>query len=152
MTDGDQLKLSNQICFPLYSVSRLITKAYKPCLDKLGITYPQYLVLLVLWENDRLTVNKISSKLLLNTNTISPLLKRMEKLKIIKRNRSNEDERCVFVQLTEKGKLMKTDALHIPEKLVTELVSEKIQLDDMLKLKDMLNNWVNILTDDNKNT
>lgn len=152
MTDGDQLKLSNQICFPLYSVSRLITKAYKPYLDKLGLTYPQYLVLLVLWENDRLTVNEISSKLLLNTNTISPLLKRMEKLEIIKRNRSNEDERCVFVQLTEKGKLLKTDALPIPEKLVTELVSEKIQFEDMLKLKDMLNNWVNILTDDNKNT
>ena len=152
MTDGDQLKLSNQICFPLYSVSRLITKAYKPYLDKLGLTYPQYLVLLVLWENDRLSVNEISSKLLLNTNTISPLLKRMEKLEIIKRNRSNEDERFVFVQLTEKGKHLKTDALPIPEKLVTELVSAKIQIEDMLKLKDMLNNWVNILTDDNKNT
>jgi uncharacterized membrane protein len=74
-----QLKLSSQICFPLYSASRLITKAYKPYLDEMGITYPQYLVLLVLWENDGLYVNQITEKLLLSTNTLSPLLKRMEK-------------------------------------------------------------------------
>jgi len=78
-----QLLLSSQICFPIYSVSRLITKAYKPYLEELGITYPQYLVLMVLWENDKLSVSQITEKLLLNTNTMSPLLKRMEKLKLV---------------------------------------------------------------------
>ena len=81
--DNTQLQLSNQICFPIYSVSRLITKAYKPYLDKMELTYPQYLVLMVLWENDSISVNQISEKLLLNTNTLSPLLKRMEKMKLL---------------------------------------------------------------------
>ena len=89
--DDKQLLLSSQICYPLYSASRLITKAYKPYLDKMGLTYPQYLVLMVLWENDGLSVNQITEKLLLNTNTLSPLLKRMEKMELIQRNRSSED-------------------------------------------------------------
>ncbi|MDP3437320.1 MAG: MarR family transcriptional regulator, partial [Bacteroidales bacterium] len=74
----DQLKLENQLCFPVYATSRLITREYQPFLDKLQITYPQYLVLMVLWENDTLPVNDIAKKLILNTNTITPLLKRME--------------------------------------------------------------------------
>ncbi len=78
--NDNKLLLSSQICFPIYSVSRLITKSYKPHLDQLGITYPQYLVLMVLWENDGLSVNQISEKLILNSNTLSPLLKRMEKM------------------------------------------------------------------------
>lgn len=77
--EEDQLLLENQVCFPIYSVSRLITKAYQPHLDKMGITYPQYLVLMVLWEKDKLPVNSISEQLMLNTNTLSPLLKNMEK-------------------------------------------------------------------------
>ncbi len=143
--DETQLQLSNQICFPLYSASRLITKAYKPYLDKMGLTYPQYLVLLVLWENDGLTVNQISEKLLLNTNTISPLLKRMEKMELLKRNRSSEDERSVIVQLTDKGKKLKIQALPIPEKLITELISDNIKFEDMLRLKDILNGLILVL-------
>ncbi len=133
-----QLQLSNQICFPLYTVSRLITKAYKPYLDKLGITYPQYLVLMVLWENDGLSVHQISEKLLLKTNTLSPLLKRMEKMQLLQRNRSVQDERSVMIQLTANGKKLKTKALPIPEKLFTDLTSDKIQTEDMLRLKDTL--------------
>ncbi len=76
----EQLKLSNQICFPIYTASRLITKAYKPFLEKMGLTYPQYLVLLVLWEHGSLSINQIGKKLHLNTNTLSPLIKRMEKI------------------------------------------------------------------------
>jgi DNA-binding MarR family transcriptional regulator len=104
-----QLKLSSQICF-LYSASRLITKAYKPYLDEMGITYPQYLVLLVLWENDGLYVNQIT-ELLLSTNTLSPLLKRMEKMKFYNA-RSIEDERSVIVQLTEKEVNCKASQTH----------------------------------------
>ena len=94
----ENLKLENQICFPVYAASRLITREYQPLLDKLGITYPQYLVLMVLWENDRLQVNDIAKKLILNTNTITPLLKRMEKQGLIIRKRSEQDERSVLVR------------------------------------------------------
>lgn len=147
MMDGDQLKLSSQICFPMYSVSRLITKVYKPYLDELGITYPQYLVLLVLWENDNQSVNDISKKLILNTNTISPLLKRMERLKLIQRNRSIKDERSVLVQLTESGTELKNKALPIPEKLIKELTTKNIQLEDVIKLKDLLCKWMSVLSE-----
>ncbi|HLP05717.1 MAG TPA: MarR family transcriptional regulator, partial [Paludibacter sp.] len=74
----EQLKLENQVCFPLYAASRLIIRAYQDDMDRLGITYPQYLVLMVLWENGEQTVNEIADKLILNTNTVTPLLKRME--------------------------------------------------------------------------
>ena len=74
----EQLKLENQVCFPIYAASRLITREYQPLLDELGLTYPQYLALMVLWEHDGLPVNEIGHKLLLNTNTVTPLLKRME--------------------------------------------------------------------------
>ena len=143
-----QLLLSNQICFPIYSVSRLITKAYKPFLDELGITYPQYLVLMVLWENDGISVNQITQKLLLNTNTLSPLLKRMEKMQLLERSRSIEDERSVIIQLTTKGKKLQKNAVPIPEKLFTELLSDRIQMDDMIHLKDTRCEFINVL--DNK--
>ena len=133
-----QLLLSNQICFPIYSVSRLITKAYKPFLDELGITYPQYLVLMVLWENDGISVNQITQKLLLNTNTLSPLLKRMEKMQLLERSRSIEDERSVIIQLTTKGKKLQKNAVPIPEKLIRELLTDQIQMEDILQLKNTL--------------
>ncbi len=145
MSDSN-LKLENQICFPVYSASRLITKAYKPFLDEMGLTYPQYLVLMVLWENNTLSVNKISEKLMLKTNTLSPLLKRMEKVGLLKRSRSKEDERIVVVQLTKKGQQLKSEAKPIPEKLLHELLSENIELSDVLQLKEMLNEWIKILS------
>jgi DNA-binding MarR family transcriptional regulator len=149
--DKAQLQLSNQICFPIYSVSRLITKAYKPFLDELGLTYPQYLVLMVLWENNNISVNQISEKLFLNTNTLSPLLKRMEKMELLQRNRSCEDERSVIVQLTEKGGNMQARALPIPEKLIQILLAENIQLAEVIQLKGVVNEWIRILSENNKN-
>lgn len=148
--DDTQLQLSNQICFPLYSVSRLLTKAYKPYLDQMGITYPQYLVLMVLWENDGVFINEISEKLLLNTNTLSPLLKRMENSNLLKRNRSCEDERSVIIELTEKGKNLKKQAAPVPDELVKILITENIQLDEVIQLKGMLNEWIEVLSDNNK--
>ena len=141
----DQLLLSNQICFPVYSVSRLLTQAYRPYLEELGITYPQYLVLLVLWENDEVSINQITEKLLLNTNTLSPLLKRMEKIDLVHRTRSKEDERIVIIALSDKGKELKTKALPIPDKLFNEIVADKIEVDDMLKLKDTLCELISVL-------
>jgi len=144
--EDKQLLLSNQICFPLYSASRLVTKAYKPFLDELGLTYPQYLVLMVLWEKDGLSVNQIKEKLHLDTNTLSPLLKRMEKMELLKRNRSITDERSVIVQLTNNGRQLKLKACPIPEKLITQLVSDKIRVEDMLKLKEILDELMFVLS------
>jgi DNA-binding MarR family transcriptional regulator len=141
----EQLKLSNQLCFPVYAASRLITREYLPYLDKLDITYPQYLVLLVLWENDNVTVNEIAQKLLLQTNTITPLLKRMEVMGIILRKRSGADERKVLVGLTEKGKNMQTEAAKIPTELANGLISGPMKMDDLIDLKNKLDLLINYL-------
>lgn len=133
-----QLKLENQLCFPVYAASRLIIREYKPYLEKLGITYPQYLVLMVLWEKGRLSVNGVSQKLILNTNTVTPLLKRMESLGYIKRRRSESDERKVMVELTKKGKQLQTEATSIPGQLASGLISEAMQREDLSDLKDKL--------------
>ncbi len=142
----EQLKLGNQLCFPFYAASRLIIREYQPFLDHLGITYPQYLVLMVLWENDTLSVNDIAGKLILNTNTITPLLKRMEQQGLISRNRSEKDERKVLVHLTEKGKRLQEEASGIPEALVKRLLESELRLDDLVKLKEKLNSVITLLS------
>ncbi len=147
----EQLKLENQLCFPVYAASRLITREYQPYLDKLGITYPQYLVLMVLWENDDLTVNEISQKLILNTNTITPLLKRMETMGIIVRKRSETDERKVMISLTEKGMTMREKAVEIPEKLASTLTSVNLTLENLIDLKTKLHVIVDYLSNKEKN-
>lgn len=135
---SEHLKLDNQICFPIYAASRLIIRSYQPYLDKLELTYPQYLVLLVLWEEDNLTVNTISKKLILNTNTITPLLKRMENQNLIVRQRSSEDERKVVVSLTKKGIALQNAAEEIPVQLGTKLISGKLTVPELLDLKSKL--------------
>ncbi len=142
----EQLKLENQLCFPVYAASRLITREYQPFLDRLEITYPQYLVLMVLWENNSLPVNDIAKKLILNTNTITPLLKRMEQQGLINRSRSEKDERKVLVQLTEKGKNLQETASEIPEELVKRLSDSKLKLEDLITLKENLNSIISFLS------
>lgn len=133
-----KLKLENQICFPLYAVSRLITQQYKPLLDKLGVTYPQYLVLLVLWEKDDIPVKAIAQRLFLETNTLTPLLKRMERQGLIKRERSKKDERVVNISLSSEGANMKHYAAEIPEKLIEKLSCFHDGEDDSISLKVIL--------------
>lgn len=145
----DQLKLGNQLCFPVYAASRLIIREYQPYLDKLDITYPQYLVLMVLWETDTISVNEISKKLILNTNTITPLLKRMETQGIIERHRSENDERKVIVNLTQKGKLMQIEAAVIPEKLASGLISDTMKIEELIDLKHKLDVIINFLNEKN---
>ncbi len=135
---NEQLRLENQICFPLYAASRLVIQEYQPHLDKLGITYPQYLVLMVLWETDSIFVSEITQRLILNTNTVTPILKRMEAQGIITRRRSEEDERKVIVTLTPKGKELQIDAASIPEKLVAGLNSNNVNTEDLKTLKGLL--------------
>jgi len=146
----EQLKLSNQLCFPVYAASRLITREYQPYLDKMGITYPQYLVLMVLWESDGISVNEIAQKLLLNTNTVTPLLKRMEVQGIVSRNRSEADERKVIVNLTQKGNNMREEASTIPENLAAGLNTGTIPMEDLVYLRDKLNTLITFLMEKNK--
>ncbi|MBR5402630.1 MAG: MarR family transcriptional regulator [Bacteroidales bacterium] len=110
----EQLKLENQLCFRLYTASRLITQAYHPYLTKIGLTYPQYLVMMVLWEQDGQPVNDIARRLYLETNTVTPLLKRMEAEDFITRKKGKDDGRKVIVSLTPKGKALEEQASCIP--------------------------------------
>jgi MarR family transcriptional regulator, organic hydroperoxide resistance regulator len=142
----EQLKLSNQICFPVYAASRLITREYQPYLDELEITYPQYLVLMVLWEQDKQTVNEIARKLILNTNTITPLLKRMEAQGIITRERSADDERKVWVRLSAKGLELEEKAARIPEKLAADLLAGPMKTHELIDLKKQLYQLIHFLT------
>ena len=118
----EQLKLENQLCFRLYTAARLTMGVYHPYLDPLGITYPQYLVMLVLWEQDKQPVCDIAKKIMLDTNTVTPLLQRMEKAGIVKRTRGKEDSRQRIVSLTKKGIEMREQAKHIPDCLSNEII------------------------------
>ncbi|TDX01551.1 MarR family winged helix-turn-helix transcriptional regulator [Dinghuibacter silviterrae] len=121
MGSDDLLKLDNQLCFPLYAASRLVTKCYQPVLDELGLTYPQYLVLLVLWETDAVNLSVIAQRLQLQSNTLTPLLKRMQDQKLIHRARSAADERSIIITLTEKGKALKAKAPRMYNRLKEHL-------------------------------
>ena len=114
-TLSDQaLRLDNQLCFALYSASLAMTKLYKPLLDELGITYPQYLVLLVLWERDGITVSELGERLSLDSGTLTPLLKRLETAGWVSRLRDTQDERRVLVRLSAAGRELKQRAARIP--------------------------------------
>ena len=117
----EQLKLDNQLCFRLYTAARLTMQAYFPYFEPLGITYPQYLVLLVLWEQDKQPVNDIAHRLHLETNTVTPLLQRMEKQGLLTRKRGKEDTRQRIVSLTPQGKALEEQAKNIPDCLVAQL-------------------------------
>lgn len=114
ISSDEQLQLDNQLCFALYSASLQMTKAYKPLLQEIGLTYPQYLAMLVLWERDGLTVGEISARLLTEPGSLTPLLKRLEAEGLINRTRSSNDERVVELHLTDAGRAMKERARDFP--------------------------------------
>lgn len=130
----DLLKLDNQICFPLYAASRLIIRKYRPLLEKLGITYPQYLVLMILWEHQEMAVKDLGLKLYLDSGTLTPLLKRLEASELIERKRSVEDERHVIVSLTSKGADLKSEAASVPKALVSECSEFGESFDDLKRM------------------
>jgi MarR family transcriptional regulator, organic hydroperoxide resistance regulator len=121
MEDQNPLLLESQICFKIYTLEREITKLYRNLLEDLDMTYPQYLVMLLLWEIDGMTVKEIGKRLFLDSGTLTPMLKRMETNGIIKRRRSTEDERSVIISLTKKGEQLKQKAECIPSKLVEDM-------------------------------
>lgn len=138
--NSEILKLENQVCFSLYSASRAFTKAYQPVLEPLGLTYTQYLVMLILWEKNKINVKEIGNLLYLDSGTLTPLLKRMETQGFIIRERSKEDERVVNISLTNEGINLKQKAKNIPIQLfeasnldLNNIKSLKILLDDILK-------------------
>ena len=123
------MKLKNQLCFPLYAAARSVTALYTPFLKPLGITYTQYLVFLVLWEKDCITVSELGEKLMLDNGTLSPLLKKLERAGYIERQRSAEDERVVVLTLTKQGKDLQQQAKDIPQNVFgcVDLPQEKAQ-------------------------
>ncbi len=112
--DRDGLALDDQLCFALYAAQRATTRAYAPLLEPLGLTYPQYLVMLVLWEEDGASVRRIGERLALDSGTLTPLLTRLEKEGLVARRRSEEDERVVHIDLTAKGTALRTKAKKVP--------------------------------------
>ena len=117
MEKYDCLRLDDQLCFPLYACSKEIVRRYKPFLDPLGLTYTQYLVMMVLWEQSEITVRDLGERLYLDSGTLTPVLKKLESRGYLERKRCDSDERCVILSLTEEGNVLKDRALDVPEKM-----------------------------------
>ncbi|MGY2048111.1 MarR family winged helix-turn-helix transcriptional regulator [Methylobacterium sp. JK268] len=135
----DTLRLDNQLCYALYAASHRMTKCYRPLLERLGLTYPQYLVLIVLWETDALTVSEIGRRLRLDSGTLTPVLKRLETAGFVRRTRRQEDEREVEIGLTPDGLALRDEAVAVRREIVRQLkMSEaeiaelRIRLDDLI--------------------
>ena len=138
----NQLCLDEQPCFPIYAASNLIVKAYRPFLTPLGLTYPQYLVMLVLWEKDCVSVGDLGQILHLDSGTLTPLLKRMETSGLINRSRDPNDERRVLISLKDKGRDLSAEAEKIPKEL-----TKNIEFDNLNQLRDELKVLVNLLSE-----
>ena len=137
------LQLENQICFAVYSTAHAFNRVYQPLLDRLGLTYPQYLVMLVLWERDGVPLKDIGERLFLDSGTLTPLLKRLEAAELLKRTRSIEDERQVLIALTSKGQALKEKARAVPEGILASSACSLAELssirNDVVALRDRLN-------------
>ncbi|SFC00610.1 DNA-binding transcriptional regulator, MarR family [Pseudomonas citronellolis] len=131
----ESLKLDNQLCFALYSTSLQMTKVYKPLLQQLGLTYPQYIAMLVLWEQDGITVGEISARMLTDPGSLTPLLKRLEGEGLITRKRNASDERVVELRLTDKGRELRQQAESIPACILT---ASGLSLEELGRLKNEL--------------
>ncbi|MDE2075786.1 MAG: MarR family transcriptional regulator [Burkholderiales bacterium] len=137
---ADWLALDQQLCFALYSASLAMTKRYKPLLEPLGLTYPQYLAMLVLWETSSVSVNELGKRLGLDSGTLTPLLKRLDAAGLIVRHRDAADERRVLIELTEAGRNLKERAQPIPQAAVCQLGME---MDEISALRESLQNLKN---------
>ena len=119
----EQLKLENQLCFPLYAAAKEVVRKYKPVLDELDLTYTQYTTMMVLWEKEELNVKELGSMLYLDSGTLTPLLKKLEAKGYISRTRCKEDERNLIIQITEKGDALKEKAAYIPKEMTDKWVN-----------------------------
>ena len=129
-----QLRLDNQLCFLFHRVGRELTAAYRPILAELGLTYPQYLVMLVLWESDGIGVGTIGERLALDSATLSPQLRRMEAAGLLRRIRDEDDERRVIIRLTEQGRTLEQHAAQVPQTLARHLVDSEADYEQLKEL------------------
>lgn len=131
----DPLKLENQLCFPLYAAAKEVVRRYRPFLDPLGLTYTQYIAMMVLWEYKEITVSKMGKLLMLDSGTLTPMLKKMEASGLLTRRRSKQDERELIVTITQKGSDLRKEAVKIPEKMTSCValdIEEAVQLKTLL--------------------
>lgn len=142
----EQFRLDNQLCFRLYTASRLITQAYHPLLSRYGLTYPQYLVLLVLWEKDEQPVNDIAKRLMLETNTVTPLLKRMETEGLLTRTKGTADARQIIVKLTDRGTDLQKSLSDVPQEVGGTVLCKSVTPDTIPTLFGMLDDIINKLS------
>ena len=138
----EQLKLSNQLCFPLYACAKEIVRAYTPLLEPLGLTYTQYIAMMVMWEHKSITVKEMGQLLYLDSGTLTPMLKKMEKAGWLKRRRSSEDERLVILSITEAGERLQEQAAEVPLKMQSCV---KLSSEDAMQLYRLLQELMNTL-------
>ena len=135
MDKQEKIKLDNQLCFSLYAASREVIKIYKPLLDKYGLTYTQYIAMLVVWEYEKITVKEMGQKLHLDSGTLTPVLKKLQSMDLIDKYRDKNDDRVVIVEVSEKGRELKDKITDVPEQMYCRLGSK---VEDAIQLKKML--------------
>ena len=141
----DDLRLDNQLCFPLYALSKEVIKQYRPYLDEINLTYTQYIAMMVIWEKEKINVKELGKKLYLDSGTLTPVLKSLEAKGFVTRYRSQEDERLLMVEITAEGIALKDKALEIPRKMVSKI---DISLNDAIVMHRQFYNLLNQLIDD----
>jgi DNA-binding MarR family transcriptional regulator len=140
MNKYDKIKLENQVCFPLYALSREVIKLYKPVLDPYNLTYTQYVTMLVIWEEEKIAFKELGLRLHLDSGTLTPVIKKLESMGLVIKYRNIEDDRIVTVELTEKGRLLKEDILEVPEKIYSQFKGNKETITVLKKCLDELLN------------
>ena len=133
----ENMKLDNQLCFSLYAASREVIKTYKPLLDKYGLTYTQYIAMLVVWEYEKITVKEMGNKLHLDSGTLTPVLKKLLSMELINKYRDKNDDRVVIVEVTEKGRKMRDEIIEVPEKMYCKFGKN---IENAVELKRLLDN------------
>lgn len=142
MDKYDKIKLENQLCFPLYALSREVIKLYKPILKKYNLTYTQYVTMLVIWEEEKIDFRNLGKKLHLDSGTLTPVIKKLISMDLVIKYRNEEDDRLVTVEITDKGKEMKEDIVEVPEKISSSFNGE---IEDVIMLKKYLDKFLNLL-------
>lgn len=143
---NELLFLENQLCFPLYATSRLTTRVYSPYLKAIDLSYPQYLVMMLLWEEDNIPIQRISERLYLDSNTLSPLLQRMESKGLIHKKKNPQDERSRVIVLSPKGKALKSEAIKIPMQIIGAFQGSNLDAEELKQFQKTLFRLLNALS------